>query len=305
MISTIFAPKFLVLYAFVASTLFVHFRGRERLRFARQLTDHSTFLAPVNCLLYAFSGVPNRPFLDERDLPELAAVRDNWQTIRDEAVALYSEGQIKKADGYDDLAFNSFFKRGWTRFYLKWYGDYLPSARTQCPKTVEILDQIPTVHAALFAVLPPGASLVAHRDPFAGSLRYHLGLVTPNDDRCRIYIDGEPYSWRDGKGVVFDETYVHRAINETDVHRIILFCDVERPMRNRLARAANRFLCHHVVKASQTRNEEGEKVGALNRAFRYVYRVRLAAKAFKRYNRKAYYAVKYAAIAGVLAWIFV
>jgi hypothetical protein len=32
------------------------------------------------------------------------------------------------------------------------------------------------------ALLPPGGDL-AHRDPFAGSLRYHLGLSTPNSEK--------------------------------------------------------------------------------------------------------------------------
>ena len=49
----------------------------------------------------------------------------------------------------------------------------------------------------MFAELPPDGQLNPHRDPFAGSLRYHLGLSTPNDDGCHIIVDGEPYSWRE------------------------------------------------------------------------------------------------------------
>ncbi|MGK3430104.1 hypothetical protein ACSLO7_30610, partial [Klebsiella pneumoniae] len=36
--------------------------------------------------------------------------------------------QIKAADKYNDAGFNSFFKTGWKRFYLKWYEDAHPSA---------------------------------------------------------------------------------------------------------------------------------------------------------------------------------
>ncbi|WP_419146018.1 aspartyl/asparaginyl beta-hydroxylase domain-containing protein, partial [Escherichia coli] len=36
---------------------------------------------------------------------------------------------------------------------------------------------------------------------------------------------------RDGESVVFDETYVHEAYNHPDQNRIILFCDVERPLK--------------------------------------------------------------------------
>jgi beta-hydroxylase len=89
-----------------------------------------------------------------------------------------------------------------------------------------------------------------HRDPYAGSLRYHLGLVTPNDDGCWIDVDGQRYSWRDGEDVVFDETYIHQAKNETNVDRIILFCDVERPMRFRWAQAVNRWFATHLVQAT-------------------------------------------------------
>lgn len=299
------APKFLALYSFLACVLIVHFRGRVRHRIARQLTDHSTFLAPVNCLLYLFSAVPNRPYVERERLPALQKLRDNWTTFRDEGRVLLDAGHIKASERYDDLGFNSFFRKGWKRFYLKWYDDPLPSARALCPKSVAILESIPTVHGAMFAVLPPGGSLVSHRDPFAGSLRYHLGLITPNDDRCFINVDGQPYSWRDGADVVFDETYIHNAFNRTDQHRLILFCDVERPLRTRIATAINRYLCHHVVKITATRNTEGDQVGFANKAFGYIYRVRLAAKALKRFNRKLYYGLKYGAVAGVLVWIFI
>ena len=101
------------------------------------------------------------------------------------------------------------------------------------------MNAIPNVHGAMFAMLPPGAKLGAHRDPFAGSLRYHLGLVTPNSDDCFIIVDGEKCVWRDGEAIMFDETFIHTAENRTDQNRIILFCDVERPMRFGFMRAMN------------------------------------------------------------------
>jgi beta-hydroxylase len=145
------------------------------------------------------------------DLPELRHLQASWETIRDEALALWQAGDIRTAAKHDDLAFNSFYKRDWRRFYVKWYGEVMPSARPRCPRTVAILAGVPSVHAAMFAVLAPRSHLVRHRDPFAGSLRYHLGLKTPNADTCRIFVDGQPYTWHDGEGVLFDETYIHRA----------------------------------------------------------------------------------------------
>ena len=164
-----------VLGIFLLSGTYVHYRGRVRHSLKRQITGHSTLMAPYNVLMYLVSAVPNTPFLRVEEFPELESLRSNWKTIRDEALQLREAGHIKAADGYNDLAFNSFFRKGWTRFYLKWYDDFLPSAQRSCPKTVALLRSLSSINAALFAELPPGGRLVEHRDPFAGSLRYHLG----------------------------------------------------------------------------------------------------------------------------------
>jgi beta-hydroxylase len=263
----------------VSSTVYVHFRGRVRHSFVRQLTDHSTFMAPFNTVMYLFSAVPTRqPYVDLKHFPELDVLQQNWQMIRDEALRLFDEGYIRAAATYNDLGFNSFFKRGWKRFYLKWYGEFLPSAQALCPQTTALLANIKCVNAAMFALLPPGSRLGKHRDPFAGSLRYHLGLSTPNSERCAIVVDGEPYYWRDGEAVMFDETFIHYAYNETDTPRLILFCDIERPLKTPIARFFNRFFGKPLARAAATQNVDGEKVGFLNKVFGYVYHIRLIGK---------------------------
>jgi beta-hydroxylase len=299
------APKFIVVYVVAASALYVHFRGRDRHTLIRQLKDHSTLMAPYNALMYLFSAVPAGPFVDVGRVPELSRLRDNWQVMRDEALALTGEGQIRAATGHNDLGFNSFFKEGWKRFYLKWYGAPLPSAQALCPKTVALLESLPSVNAAMFALLPPGGKLNRHRDPFAGSLRYHLGLSTPNSDACRIFIDGEPYSWRDGQDVLFDETFIHSAENKTDVTRIILFCDVERPLRTRSMTAFNRWVARHIMRGSSTQNVDTEEVGAFNRIYAMLGSGSDFLTGLKRRNRTLFRTVKYALIAALVYWIFV
>jgi beta-hydroxylase len=304
-VNPLFVIWILILSWFVGSGLYIHYRGRDRMKFRRQVTDHSTFLAPYNCLVYLFSGMPAKPILEVGDFPELRPLRDNWQTIRDEAVALYQGGHIRASDRHDDLGFNTFFRKGWKRFYLKWYGDPLPSATELCPKTVELVRSIPTVHGAMFAAMAPRSHVGKHRDPFAGSLRYHLGLATPNSDACRISVDGNWYSWRDGEDLVFDETYVHHFENDTDVTRIILFCDFERPIANRYMRAVNRWVFKRVLPLTATKNKEGERVGFANRVFARIYPLRKPLRAFKKHNRRLYYVFKYAAMIGVAVLLVV
>ncbi len=166
------------------------------------------------------------------------------------------------------------------------------------------MQSIPSINAAMFALLPPGARLAAHRDPFAGSLRYHLGLVTPNSELCRIVVDGGSYCWRDGEAVMFDETFIHFAENKTDQTRLILFCDIERPLRNRFMRMVNRGFKGVVIRASETQNLPGERIGALNYLFWLLYHVRIVGKRIKEWNRKFYYLVKWLLIGGLLFFIF-
>ena len=295
------APKFIVLYVFFASMMYVHLRGRVRHRFYRQLTDHSTFMAPYNALMYMFSAVPNKPFVDVDRFPELKPLTDNWQLIRDEALKLFDEGHIRAASGYTDLGFNSFFRRGWKRFYVKWYDEPLPSAQTLCPKTVALVQSIKTVNGAMFALLPPGSNLGKHRDPFAGSLRYHLGLVTPNSDSCKIWVDGEPYYWRDGEAVMFDETFIHWAENKSDVTRLILFCDVERPLKSRIMAKINHWFEATAIRASQTENAPGDQIGLLNQIFRFAYYLRLPGKALKKKSKLAYYVTKWLLVVAIVS----
>lgn len=297
--------KWFILGLWVASILYAHFRGRVRLPLSRQFLDQSALLAPVNAFMVLCSRVPRTPYLPTAIIPELKVLDEHWETIRDEALQMQALRQIKAAEKHDDIGFNSFFKYGWKRFYLKWYDARHPSAETLCPRTVEILKGLPHVKAAMFAELPPGGKLNAHRDPFSGSLRYHLGLVTPNDDRCYIDVDGERYSWRDGQSVVFDETYVHDARNDSDKNRIILFCDVERPLKWGWAQAFNHWFSKVFMSAASSPNDGGDQTGFINKLTHYHWVIDQKRKQYKAWNRSVYKATKWALIAlVVLLFIF-
>ncbi len=298
------AAKASLLLLFLGSTLYVHLRGKARLPVLRQFVNHSALFAPYNALMYLFSSVPSKPYLDRTRFPELDVLKDNWRVIRDEAMHLFDEGYIRAAEKNNDAGFGSFFKKGWKRFYLKWYDEPLPSAELLCPKTVALLSAIPNVKGAMFALLPGGSHLNPHRDPFAGSLRYHLGLSTPNSDACRIFVDGQGYAWRDGEDVMFDETYVHWVKNETDKTRVILFCDIERPLSNRMITRINCWISGLLGRATAPQNLAHERVGGINQAYawskQFSDRFSGAIKQCKRRHPKAYRVMRPVLAIGVL-----
>ncbi len=293
--------KLILLTAFFSSIAYAQFRGRTRQPWRRQIFGHSTLMAPLNAMMYLLSRVPTAPYVSVDLFDGLRELESHWHEIRDEAEAMAEMRRIRAAEHNDDAGFNSFFKEGWKRFYLKWYVVSPPSALRYCPRTVELLRRTDCVKAALFAELPAGAKLNPHRDPYAGSMRYHLGLSTPNDDQCRIWVDGEPYSWRDGEGVVFDETFVHWVRNDTDRSRLILLCDLERPLRFRWAETLNRAFARHVMSAAAAPNDSGDRTGLIGRLFRFSFVAGQYRRRFKNWNPLLYKLTRYGLIVALIA----
>ena len=113
--------KWLVVALYVFAIAFIHLRGHVRLPLRRQLFDHSSLVAPLNMLMVLLSRVPSVPYFPNQTFSDLAPLQAHWRQIREEALQLIEAGKIKAATKNDDAGFNSFFKNGWKRFYLKWY----------------------------------------------------------------------------------------------------------------------------------------------------------------------------------------
>ena len=74
-------------------------------------------------------------------------------------------------------------------------------------------------------------------------------------------------------------------------------------MRFQFMTAVNRWVSNHIIKVTATDNVEGERVGALNKVFGYLYEVHLLGRRLKDWNRTIYYGLKYTlaiALAGII-----
>jgi beta-hydroxylase len=250
----------IVVLVFLVFTEMDRRRGTIGTPVTQYYSNTSFLLAPMNVWLgYASTQTPLALYPSVSEIfPETKLLKDNWKIIRDEAFGLYDNGLTTTIE--NDLFFDAIAPRGtWKKFYLKWYAPIQNTTRELCPKTCALLDQLPNVHLAMFSILEPGARIKVHRGVFRGALRYHLGLITPNDPNCFIVLDNKKYSWRDGEDVLFDDSCVHYVENNTNKTRIILFADIERPLKGKVATKFNQWVCKYLAPLTTRQNDKQEK----------------------------------------------
>lgn len=119
----------------------------------------------------------------------------------------------------------------WKMFPLFVYGHWFRSNMRRCPETVQALGNIPGLQAAMFSILQPGKELPPHRGPYAGVLRYHLGLKVPKPENlCGIRVGEDHRHWYESQSLIFDDSHEHTAWNHSTESRVVLFVDFTRPL---------------------------------------------------------------------------
>jgi beta-hydroxylase len=120
----------------------------------------------------------------------------------------------------------------WKTFVLYGFGRCTERNAQHCPETVRVLETISGLQNAWFSMLSPGYHIPPHRGVTKGVLRCHLALTVPKQrDCCIIRVDDQICHWEKGKCLVFDDTYEHEVWNNTHEERVVLFLDIDRPLR--------------------------------------------------------------------------
>jgi beta-hydroxylase len=176
------------------------------------------------------SLLPTTAYIDPALLSWGARLEAGWGEIRAELDALRDKrvevpplAQI--SPDHSDVA-----KDGkWKSFVLEAYGYHVPSNRALCPRTTQLLDQIPGLVLAMFSMMEPGTLVPLHTGVSKALINVHLGLDVP-EGNCRIEVDGVPRRWENGKLLVLDDTFPHQVWNYTDHMRVVLLMQIRRPV---------------------------------------------------------------------------
>lgn len=180
-----------------------------------------------------FTKVGNPPIYDKAVFPWAREIEAEWPAIRAELDKVL----VRKDElpGFHELATDVATisqDRGWKTFLLSGYGFKSEQNIRQCPETWRICQKIPGLITVMFSIFEPNKHLPAHRGPYNGVLRLHLGLKVPEPrEALGIRVENEVYRWREGEAVIFDDAYEHEAWNNTDQTRVVLFIDFRKPLR--------------------------------------------------------------------------
>ena len=95
-----------------------------------------------------------------------------------------------------------------------------------------------------------------HVGYYKGFIRYQLAVIIPKDRKnVFICVNGEKYSWKEGVGVVFDDTYPHKVYNNTEEDRVVLYIDVERNHMPNWLTCMNKILLNLFENSSYVKDE--------------------------------------------------
>jgi len=225
----------------------------------------SKFINWVEGLIEKYSIYGNPPLYDNSTFPWALEIERDWKRIRaeldrvllrrDELPNFHDITAEVKPITSDNL---------WKTYMLAGYGLESEMNSKHCPETSRILKKIPGMKTAFFSILSPNKHIPAHKGPYNGVLRYHLGLIVPEPkEKCRIRIDQEVKHWEEGKSLIFDDTFNHEVWNDTSGHRAVLFVDFVRPLKfpinllNKYILSAAIFT--HAIREAQKNQREWEK----------------------------------------------
>lgn len=166
--------------------------------------------------------------------PNAAKFAAAWQDIRDEALA----AKLNKAPRFHDIMpeqadISANDGLDWRMFVLKAYDMTVPENLARMPVLSGLLTECPEVKSAAVSFLAPHKHIPPHRGPFRGIMRFHLGLVIPKQPDGRpatiMMINHEERRIADGECMLWDDTFEHEVMNNSDQPRVALLLDVWRP----------------------------------------------------------------------------
>ncbi len=194
-----------------------------------------------------FPGLPASPYLSRDLFPWIQDMEARTAEIRHELEPLLLGGEGRERVFHSETLERANLRSDraapdWNGYYFYRYGELKAGNAARCPRTQAAIDAAPLArireHApeVLFSVFSPGTHLLPHCGVTNTRVVAHLPLIVP--EGCALSVGGEIHAWKEGRIVVFDDTYPHEAWNRSDSTRVVLIVDIWNPYLTEVERLA-------------------------------------------------------------------
>jgi beta-hydroxylase len=184
-------------------------------------------------LNFKYATLGNPPVYDNATFPWAKDVEAAYPKIRAELErVLVRQSELPTFQDISTDVKTISTDAGWKTFFLVGFGVKSEQNIKACPDTWNAVQKIPGLKTAMFSIFEPGKHLPAHRGPYNGVLRLHVGMIVPEPaDKLAIRVKDQICHWQEGKALIFDDAYEHEAWNHTDKTRVVLFVDFVKPLK--------------------------------------------------------------------------
>lgn len=192
---------------------------------------NKVFLSLYQRSLYNVNRLTGKPWWSIGDLPRyqqfFKSLEANYKLIRNEGTnALNGKGS------FQDEAENLRDKGDWKQLELYARGVKNKDNCKRCPFTCKLVESLSDATGCRrgqikFSVMHPGTHVWPHCGPTNCRLRAHLGLVVP--PKTYIRVAQETRSWREGKVLIFDDSFEHEVWHNGTDFRLVLIVDTWHP----------------------------------------------------------------------------
>jgi aspartyl/asparaginyl beta-hydroxylase (cupin superfamily) len=184
------------------------------------LRSHFALQQPV----MFFPGLDTREIHDARRFSWVDALEGSFPAIMAEFTALLASANFSSVN-------RDYTNQGeWAAAYLWAYGEKVDQICRCCPETTRLLSSIPGVSqfgVALFSALAPHSRIAPHHGVTNAMLRCQLPLRVP--DGCKLKVGDHEVDQQAGRCIIFDDSFLHSAWNDSDEARFVLLFDFFHP----------------------------------------------------------------------------
>lgn len=185
--------------------------------------------------------LPERAYYDPQKQPWASRLVEAFPQIKREAISVLEEEanlpdflRLASSDSARKYLGGDSLNPAWKAFFFYRRGHRYVNNHLRCPVSSHIIDsldlcRIPNQAPEIcFSIIRPKTLLKAHHGVTNARLVMHLPLLIPKDCHLNLIGVGE-HQWREGELVMFDDTYLHEARNDSNQPRIVLLMDCWNP----------------------------------------------------------------------------